>query len=414
MACDFAHPCAIFRQQMAGTYRRAEASILPVFAWAHFSHHLAVGGLLPLLPLVRDEFGLDYLLSGTLVSAFSLAYGFAQVPLAFLVDRYRLRKSLIIVLGLLGAALASIGIGFSLTYGQMLALLVLTGVAGSTYHALASSFLSEYFPADSRGRSLGLHVVGGSASFIATPALALGILNLTGSWRAAFIGLGLPALAAGLLLLWLVAGQEKVMVSSRPRAPSLPILEVLRLIGLLAVIAAVMQVVTGGINTFLPLYLVDRHGVPRELAGIAVGLVAGAGIVGAPVGGALSDRVGRKPVILLSVLLSGPLLYLITLAPQGAALYLLIVLYGLAISMRMPTMESLIADVVPAARRATVLSAYYFLANEVSGVATPLIGLLSDLTDLNTAFVVLAIFSIVAGGLAALLRGGREKTVAGP
>lgn len=414
MACDFAHPCAIFRQQMAGTYRRAEASILPVFAWAHFSHHLAVGGLLPLLPLVRDEFGLDYLLSGTLVSAFSLAYGFAQVPLAFLVDRYRLRKSLIIVLGLLGAALASIGIGFSLTYGQMLALLVLMGVAGSTYHALASSFLSEYFPADSRGRSLGLHVVGGSASFIATPALALGILNLTGSWRAAFIGLGLPALAAGLLLLWLVAGREKVMVSSRPRAPSLPILEVLRLIGLLAVIAAVMQVVTGGINTFLPLYLVDRHGVPRELAGIAVGLVAGAGIVGAPVGGALSDRVGRKPVILLSVLLSGPLLYLITLAPQGAALYLLIVLYGLAISMRMPTMESLIADVVPAARRATVLSAYYFLANEVSGVATPLIGLLSDLTDLNTAFVVLAIFSIVAGGLAALLRGGREKTVAGP
>ena len=414
MACDFAHPCAIFRQQMAGTYRRAEASILPVFAWAHFSHHLAVGGLLPLLPLVRDEFGLDYLLSGTLVSAFSLAYGFAQVPLAFLVDRYRLRKSLIIVLGLLGAALASIGIGFSLTYGQMLALLVLMGVAGSTYHALASSFLSEYFPADSRGRSLGLHVVGGSASFIATPALALGILNLTGSWRAAFIGLSLPALAAGLLLLWLVAGQEKVMVSSRPRAPSLPILEVLRLIGLLAVIAAVMQVVTGGINTFLPLYLVDRHGVPRELAGIAVGLVAGAGIVGAPVGGALSDRVGRKPVILLSVLLSGPLLYLITLAPQGAALYLLIVLYGLAISMRMPTMESLIADVVPAARRATVLSAYYFLANEVSGVATPLIGLLSDLTDLNTAFVVLAIFSIVAGGLAALLRGGREKTVAGP
>lgn len=398
---------------MAGTYSRAEASILPLFAWAHFSHHLAVGGLLPLLPVVRDEFGLDYLLSGTLVSGFSLAYGFAQVPLAFLIDRYRLRKSLIIALGLFGAALASIGVGFSASYGQMLALLVLMGIAGSTYHALASSFLSEYFPADSRGRSLGLHVVGGSASFIATPALALGILNLTGSWRAAFIGLGLPAIVAGLLLIWLAAGREKVMVSSRPRVPSLPILEVLRLIGLLAVIAAVMQVVTGGINTFLPLYLVDRHGVPRELAGIAVGLVAGAGIVGAPVGGALSDRVGRKPVILLSVLLSGPLLYLITLAPHGAALYLFIVLYGLAISMRMPTMESLIADVVPAARRATVLSAYYFLANEVSGVATPLIGLLGDLTDLNTAFVVLAIFSIVAGGLAALLRGGKEKTASG-
>jgi MFS family permease len=175
-----------------------------------------------------------------------------------------------------------------------------------------------------------------------------------------------------------------------------------------------MQVVTGGINTFLPLYLVDRHGVPREVAGIAVGLVAGAGIVGAPAGGMLSDRVGRKPVILLSVLLSGPLLYLITAAPHGIGLYLLIVLYGLVISMRMPTMESLIADVVPAAQRATVLSAYYFLANEVSGVATPLIGLLSDLTDLNTAFVVLAVFSILAGGLAALLRGGKAERMAGP
>jgi MFS family permease len=399
---------------MAGTYSRAEAAILPVFAWAHFSHHLAVGGLLPLLPVIRDEFALDYLLSGTLVSGFSLAYGFAQVPLAFLIDRYRLRKSLVIAIGLFGAALSSIAVGLSTSYGQMLVLLVLMGIFGSTYHALASSFLSEYFPADSRGRSLGLHVVGGSASFIATPALALGILNLSGSWRAAFIGLGLPAIVAGLLLLWLASGREKVMVGNRSPAARLPILDVVRLIGLLALIAAVMQVVTGGINTFLPLYLVDRHGVPREVAGIAVGLVAGAGIVGAPAGGMLSDRVGRKPVILLSVLLSGPLLYLITAAPHGVGLYLLIVLYGLVISMRMPTMESLIADVVPAAQRATVLSAYYFLANEVSGVATPLIGLLSDLTDLNTAFVVLAVFSILAGGLAALLRGGKAERTAGP
>jgi predicted MFS family arabinose efflux permease len=50
--------------------------VIPLFTAAHFSHHLSTGVLVPLLPLLRQDFELDYFQLGVLVSSFSLSYGF--------------------------------------------------------------------------------------------------------------------------------------------------------------------------------------------------------------------------------------------------------------------------------------------------------------------------------------------------
>jgi MFS family permease len=167
--------------------------------------------------------------------------------------------------------------------------------------------------------------------------------------------------------------------------------QIIRAIGILAVVSVLMQTVFSSVYSYLPLYLVDRRGIPPEYAAIVVGLVAGAGIVGGPLGGALSDRLGRKQVILLSLSLAGPLLFAATRAPAGIWLPLSLAAYGTSISARMPAMESLIADVVPPRRRATVLGMYYLLGQETSGVVTPLIGRLIDLRGLDPVFTGLAL-----------------------
>jgi FSR family fosmidomycin resistance protein-like MFS transporter len=281
---------------------------------------------------------------------------------------------------------------------------------GATYHAPASSFLSQSIPPDQRGRSLGTHLIGGSASFLLTPLMAVYIATWARTWRLSFALLAIPALAMSALL-WLTTRKpyegrqiaEKTHLapstgSSNPKSspavapdPHITWGQILRAIGILATISVLMEMVFSGVYSYLPLYLVDHHGVTPKYAAIVVSLMAGAGIVGAPLGGALSDRLGRKRVMLLSVSLAGSLLFAATRAPVSVWLPLLLAAYGTSNSARMPTTESLVADVVPPRRRATVLSIYYLMAQETSGIATPLVGRLIDLRGFGPVFTGLAL-----------------------
>ena len=389
--------------QKPAPVRMDRLSTLFAFMLGHFSHHVCTAVAIPLLPMIRDAFALDYLRAGLLLSAFSLAYGFAQLPMAVISDRFS--KRIIVSLGLLGTGVASVGAGISADYLQILLSLVLMGLAGSTYHAPASAFLSQVFSKEDRGRSLGFHIVGGTSGLMAAPFLAILVANLAGSWRYSFIAMGVPALIAGLLVLIVARAQEmaNIRAMARELVEPLDVMKLLRALGLLVMIALLTQVLVSGLNSFLPLYLVDKHGMSPDLAGLMMGIVYGAGVLGAPVAGALSDRVGRKPVILLSVVTVGPLMFLVTVLPLGLAMTGVIAFYGLFLVFRLPAIESLVADVVPARRRATVLGAYYFISQESAGVATPVLGWMMDQHGINNAFVALSIVGVGCALLALLL-----------
>jgi MFS family permease len=382
--------------------------IISLFTVAHFSHHLSTGVLIPLLPLLRQDFGLNYFQSGVLVSSFSLSYGFGQLPMALLADRFSRRP--LIVLGLIGTSLSAMAVGLTNTYWQMVLCFIALGLLGATYHAPASSFLSQSVPMDQRGRSLGTHLIGGSASFLLTPPMAVYIATWARTWRLSFLLLAVPALVMSALL-WLttrktheagkIAEKARLVLSmddSNPNsapagAPNPAIIwgQIIRAIGILAMISIFMEVIFYSVYSYLPFYLVDHHSITPEHAGILVGLMAGAGMVGAPLGGTLSDHLGHKPVMLLSVSLAGILLFAATRAPVSIWLPLLLAAYGTSNSARMPTTESLVADVVPLRRRATVLGIYYLLGEATSGVVTPSVGRLIDLHGLDPVFTGLAL-----------------------
>ena len=121
-------------------------------------------------------------------------------------------------------------------------------------------------------------------------------------------------------------------------------------------------------------------------------------------GGAVSDRLGRKKLILFSVALSGPLLLAVTRSPFGVILFLSLFVYGLTMSVRMPVTESLIADVVPAGRRTTVLGFYFFLSMETAGIITPIVGKLIDLYGLQPVFTGIPAGLCVIAAIALLFR----------
>ena len=398
----------------------ASKYLIPQFMLAHFSHHVCTGVLIPLLPLLREGFGLNYFQSGILASSFSISYGLGQVPMAMLADRFSPR--LIIVLGLLGISFTGIAVSLTQSFWQMVPCFVAMGLIGGTYHAPASSFISQVLPSTKRGRALGMHVTGGSASFLLTPAMALGIATLFSSWRASFFILALPAFLVGAII-WLTT-KEKPGDAEAPaqgwkssdtrfnegnsaggeKQTQISWSQIIRSIGVIACLGLVMQIVFSSAYSYLPLYMVDHYHISPKWAGIVISFIVGAGIVGAPLGGALSDRFGRKQVILFSLSLSGPLFLAITKSPFGIPLLVSLLSYGMAMSVRMPTMESLIADVVPVGRRATVLGIYFFLGMETAGFATPIVGRLIDIYQLDTVFTGLAIGLCVVAAIALLFR----------
>ncbi len=400
--------------------RIAAKYLIPQFMLAHFSHHVCTGILIPLLPLIREGFGLTYFQSGILVSSFSISYGIGQVPMAVLADRFSRR--LIIVLGLMGTSLEGIGVSLTQTFWQMVPFFIALGLIGGTYHAPASSFISQVMPSEKRGRALGMHITGGSASFLLTPAMALGIASLLRSWRASFSLLPLFAIFVSAIL-WVTTEEPRGDIGEEPKKPEkaegnskrdspegvpsktqVSWAHIVRSIGIIACLGMAMQIVFASVNSYFPLYMVDHHHISPKLAGIVISLIAGAGILGAPLGGALSDRFGRKKMILISLSLVGPFFFAVIRSPLGIPLIISLLIYGMTMSVRMPTMESLIADVVPVGRRTTVLGIYFFLGMETAGISTPVVGRLIDLYGLDPVFTGLATGLCLVAVFALLIR----------
>lgn len=112
--------------------RAAFARVLPLFVVAHFSHHLLNALPVPLSPMIRSDFSLDYVQAGLVTSVFNLAYGIGQLPAGWLADRIGAR--LMMAVGIVGVAVAGVLVGLSSTYLMLLIFMALMGLAGGGYH----------------------------------------------------------------------------------------------------------------------------------------------------------------------------------------------------------------------------------------------------------------------------------------
>lgn len=379
--------------------------IVILFVGGHFTHHLVTAIHQPLLPLIRADFNLDYFRAGLVVSAFAVPYGLSQLPMGWLADRVGRRR--LLSLGMIGIAVAAFAIGFSVGFWQLVVLLALVGLFGGAYHPSAAPLISEAVPSNRLGRALGIHLMGGSASFFLTPLMA-GAIALAMGWRGPFLILAIPTFLAGLLFLRILRQEPGAPTPApTPGEEGSALGELLRKMGLVVGISVLTQSVTMAVIAFVPMFLVDKHSLSPVYAGMFLSLIYGAGLIAAPVGGALSDRLGRRPIILFSVVATGPVIYLFTLVPFGPGLIALFVLLGLVMYVRQPVLESMIVQGVPAKRMSSFLGIYYFGSIESASVVAPVAGLLMDRIGPDRTFALLGAVLLAASLSVALLLSGQ-------
>ncbi len=359
---------------------------LPIYVVAHYCHHMLMALPQPLLPLIRDEFSLNYSKSALVQSSFAITYGVAQIPAGFLADRIGPR--ILLIIGICGVAAAGILVGLSRTYIMMLSFLVIMGILGGGYHPSAAPMVSAAAP-DNRGRALGFHEMGASLSFLVTPLIATAIASTHG-WRSPFIILAIPTMLFGLYLIKAThrsgkaeKTEEEVEFSSEKVRMSRG--KLLRLAAFL-----LLSVFTGGIAAsvfaFITLYAVDNFEASLTSAASLLVIMFSAGIWASPLGGYLSDRLGRVPLIIVASLISAFSIYMLNWAPYYWGVACLMLIYGAAMFTRMPVSEAYIIGQTTERNRSLVYGVYYFAQTETGAIFAPIMGQLIDNYGFNNCF----------------------------
>lgn len=345
----------------------------------------------PLLPALQAAFSLGYFQAGMLAFATTAVSAIAQPMVGYWADRHR-RRRLVLVAGFLLYPFGMLLLGISPNFAALLAAATVLGTAASAYHPQSTTLILDRFK-ERRGWASGIHGVGNSVGSALAPLL-VGPLAAQYGWRTAAFALAFPALAAA-------AGAWKLV-----REPSIQAARGMRagisrpLILLTAVNGGLMATVAGFI-TFLPAYYASR-GAGLAEAGLLTAPTFAIGVLAQPLGGAISDRLGRRMVFVVSLVLLGVCILAFPLA-SGPALLALALLVGFASSLAPPVVLIYAAELAPGGRTGQAVGLAWGAGIALSSVAPPLTGAMIDVWGFGVAHAALGVVSLAAALLASRL-----------
>jgi MFS family permease len=152
----------------------------------------------------------------------------------------------------------------------------------------------------------------------------------------------------------------------------------------------------GFVVPFLTLYLTQQRGLPVSQAALMVSLFGAGSFTAALIGGELTDRIGRRPVMLLSFLLAPVTMVALGVVQPLAFLAPLVYLQGFLTDLYRPAVSAMIADLLPAAERPRAFGYLYWAINLGFAAAPILAGLMARI-DYMLLFVGDALTTLVFG-----------------
>ncbi|KON29783.1 hypothetical protein AC482_05545 [miscellaneous Crenarchaeota group-15 archaeon DG-45] len=357
------------------------------------------------LPILADSLDPSGLLVGLVVSAWFLSRIFLEIPAGIISDRLGRRRLLIFGIGLsvMGPLLCAVaGNIYLLIIGR-----AVWGLGTAFYFMNNMALLIDLFPSRTRGRALGvfqgIEFIG---SFIGAPIGAY--LAVYMSYNQVFYVT--LALTVTSLLIALTSRSMKMAEPSsapRPKPPLRDVLSSLRDWSIAAVCVCNlfrMFIRQGIFQTVLQLYLKRYLMFPLEHIGIVLSLSIAGQVISVLAAGVLSDRFGRKPVLITGYVTSVATLYAFTVI-KGLNLMLLVsFLSGLGEGFSLTTLMALFSDIMPSSVRGGAIGLYRTF-QDVGGVVGP-VALMLVYTAFSGVypFYLAILFEIINIALVTILR----------
>lgn len=361
-----------------------------------------------LMPFVQPELQLTHTQVGALASGLSLTWALAALGIGKLSDMLGSRKRLLI-LATFAFSLCSFLSGLASSFAMLLGARLLMGAAEGGIMPISHAMIASDVAPERRGIAQGVAQNLGSSllgSFAAPVLLVL--FAETFGWRSAFYLAGIPGIISALLLWWLI-DEAAPPPRARPgmmeeKHGTLHVL--LRRNILICVVLGVLLVSYLVICwAFMPIFLTRIRGFAPETMGWLMGTLGISAAVASFAVAGLSDRIGRRPVM-IAMPFVGIILPLAAIYYHGPA-WVMALLFFIGWSMNgiFPMfMATVPSESVDPRHAATALGLTMGVAEVLGGVFSPVLaGMAADATDLSAPLWIMLGLAIVSGVVAMFL-----------
>ncbi|HEY88885.1 MAG TPA: MFS transporter [Thermoflexia bacterium] len=356
----------------------------------HWAHDTYSAFLTPLLPAFIEKLALTNTQAGSLAAFYQLP-SLIQPLIGYWGDRRDLRYFAIISPAITAVMMSLLGIAPS--YAWLALLLVIAGCSSAALHTVVPALTGQLSGHD-LGRGMSFWMVGGELGRTLGPLIVVSFV----AWRGLestpwLMTLGLLASAFFYLRFRSLPGN----LTAQDREPHQDswwqtIIAMRAFLIPLAGLLVARSFMQAALTTYLPIYM-QASGASLWLSGAALSILEIAGVVGALFGGTLSDYLGRKRLLWLS-LVTTSLLLLIFIQSQGWWLFPLLLGLGFTALSAAPTLMALVQESYPD-RRALANGIYMALNFAIRAGIVLIVGALSDWLGLRYAFMISAVITLL-------------------
>jgi FSR family fosmidomycin resistance protein-like MFS transporter len=352
-------------------------------AAGHAVHDTFTAFLPPLLPRFIETMSLSNMAAG-LLSSFLQIPSLLQPVIGHLADRTTLRWVVVLAPGVTATAMSLLG--WAPGYAVLALLLLVAGLSVASFHATAPVAIG-YLSGRRLGRGMGFWMVGGEFGRTLGPLVVVSALAVVSLRSMAF--LALAGVATSFILHFRL---RDVPLRSRGDGEQVhwkTAVQAMR--GVMLLLAALMvlrSLMIMSVTIFLPVFLTEE-GASLWLAGAALSIVEGAGVVGAFAGGWISDRVGRRAVLVVGHAVA-PIALLLFLAFDGWVRIALLPAIGLTLLAIPPVLLALVQEQFPDSR-ALANGVFLSVNFAIRSVAAVVYGAVGDGFGLSTAMLIAAL-----------------------
>jgi MFS family permease len=364
--------------------------------------NLGQGALRPTLPLfLQSVFLANYRMVTSIPMVFGLGKWIASAPTGYLLDRVGRRRMM--AAGLLLIALCDVASVTTSAFGVFLGLRALGGVGWAMFGTVATTTMVDLPDGRRRGRAV--------SSLLMSETLGLLLGTAGGGWLYQGLGVASPfvfeavcMLAAAFTVASLGSLDTRAAGAQRKSRDRQLVAAALRAPGVLpmgATSAVLTAIQTGAVVFLVPLYMVARGKLGPELVGLFVSLSVIGRLATLWIGGSLSDRWGRRSVMIPGLLIYAVVLGSLFFVTHPAALGVWSFASGAAAGFVAPLPAAVVGDLVSPESRGPAIGWLRTMTDTGHILGPPVMGALADAVDLSAPFLLGAALLLAVAGLCA-------------